>query len=117
MEDIEELISAHLAAWNAPAGPNRSRLIAAAYAPAVYIAEPQGALHGHDGMEQAIAGLQAQLPQTTITRTGPVQVSQDMVTYAWSLGASEGPAAATGRDVLIVSAGKVVSLYVVIDQP
>lgn len=116
MENIENVVSAHLAAWNAPAGPGRTQLIASMYTRDVYIAEPHGALRGHDGMEQAIASLQAQLPQTTIARTGPIQMAQDMVTYAWSLGTPDGPAVAAGRDVLIIGADKISSLYVVIDE-
>jgi hypothetical protein len=117
MAHIAQLVAAHLDAWNAPEGPGRTQMITSVYPPDVYIGEPDGALRGHDGMEQAIAGLQAQLPQTTITRTGPIQVAQDMVTYAWSLGVPDGPAVATGRDVLIIGDDKVSSLYVVIDAP
>lgn len=115
MEHIENLVAAHLDAWNAPVGPGRTQQIASVYSPDVYIAEPQGVLRGHGGMEQAIAGLQAQLPHTTITRKGPIQVAQDMVTYAWSLSAPDGPAVAAGRDVLIIGDNKIICLYVVID--
>lgn len=115
MDHIENIVAAHLAAWNASAGPDRTRLIASVYASDVLIGEPQRALCGHDGMEQAIASIQAQLPDTTISRSGPIQVAQDLVTYAWSLGAADGPVIAAGRDVLIIRDGKVVSLYIVID--
>lgn len=120
MDPIEIMVDAHLDAWNAPAGAERTRLIAATYSPEVFVGEPQGSLHGHDGMEQAIAGIQAQLPGTAISRSGPIQVAQDLVTYSWSLGSPDGPVLATGRDVLLVRddtvAGlEIVSLYVVID--
>lgn len=117
MDPIETLVGSHLDTWNAPDGPDRTRSIAALYSPDVFIGEPQGARHGHDGMAQAIAALQAQLPGTTITRSGPVQVSQDLVTYGWALGATDGPVQATGRDVLLVRDGVITSLYVVIDAP
>lgn len=115
MELLETLVAAHLDAWNSPAGPERGEQISSVYSADVFIGEPQGALHGHDGMEQAIAALQAQLPGTTLTRSGPIQVAQDLVTYAWSLGASGGPAIATGRDVLLIRDETVASVYVVID--
>lgn len=115
MNPIESLVAAHLAAWNAPAGPDRAQLIASVYAPDVLIGEPQRALRGHDGMEEAIASLQAQLPGTTITRSGPIQIAQDLVTFAWSLGGADDQPVATGRDVLIIGEAKVVSLHVVID--
>lgn len=117
MEPVESLVAAHLDTWNAPAGPERARAIAGVYSADVFVGEPQAALRGHDGMEHAIAALQSQLPGTTITRSGPIQVAQDLVTYGWTLGAPGGPTLATGRDVLLVRDGEVVSLYVVIDAP
>ncbi|MCL3838893.1 GNAT family N-acetyltransferase [Aeromicrobium duanguangcaii] len=117
MEGIESVVAAHLDTWNSPAGPERTEAIAALYAPDVLVAEPQRALRGHDGMEQAIADLQAQLPGTALTLSGPIQVAQDLVTYAWTLGAPDGPAVASGRDVLFLHDDDVVSLYVVIDTP
>ena len=115
MEPIESIVAAHLAAWNASAGPDRARLIASVYTADVFIGEPQRALRGHDGMEEAIASLQAQLPDTAITRSGPIEVAQDLVTYTWALGAADGPVIASGRDVLITRDDQIASLYVVID--
>jgi ketosteroid isomerase-like protein len=116
-DSIEALVTAHLAAWNAPAGPARAEAIATTYSPDVFVGEPQGALRGHDGMEQAIAALQAQLPGAVIVRSGDIQVAQDLVTYAWTLGPAGGPAVAGGRDVLLLRDGRVASLYVVLDAP
>ncbi|WP_420109558.1 nuclear transport factor 2 family protein [Mycolicibacter arupensis] len=112
---FENIIVAHLNAWNSPGGPAREQAIADIYSDDVFVGEPAVALTGHTGVEAAIAALQEQLPGTVITRTGPTQTSQDLVTYAWTLGPSEGPALASGRDVLIIRDGKVASLYVIID--
>jgi ketosteroid isomerase-like protein len=112
---IEQVIAAHLDAWNAPDGPARAQAIAALYATDVFVGEPGAAHRGHTGMAQAIADLQAQLPGTTITRSGPVQTAQDLVTYTWELGTAGQAATATGRDVLIIRDGLITSLYVVID--
>lgn len=65
----------------------------------------------------APAGIQDQIPGATITRSGPIQVAQDLVTYGWTLAVAEGPALTTGRNVFIVRDGQVTSLYVVIDAP
>ncbi|WP_235833623.1 hypothetical protein [Aeromicrobium chenweiae] len=117
MKPIETLVAAHLDAWSSPAGPERARSIASVYATDVFVGEPQRALRGHDGVEQAIAGLQAQLPGTSIARSGPIQVAQDLATYPWTLGPADGPAQATGRDVLILRDDVITGLYVVIDTP
>ena len=117
MEAIESIVTAHLDTWNSPAGPERVQAIASVYAPDVVIGEPQGTLTGHEGMEQAIAALQSQLPGTELSRSGPIQVAQDLVTYAWTLGSPDGPRVASGRDVLFLRGQDVVGLYVVVDAP
>lgn len=117
MTPIETVVATHLDVWNAPSGAQRARSIAAVYSPDVFVGEPQSALRGHAGMEQAIAGLQAQLPGTTISRSGPIQTVQDLITYPWTLGPSAGPAVASGRDVLLLRDDVITSLYVLIDAP
>ncbi len=115
MTPIETLVARHLQAWNAEPGPERDRLVATTYAADVSVGEPGAAYRGHEGMAEAISRLQAQVPGAALTRTGPVQVAQDLVTYSWSLGAPGQPALAAGRDVLLLDDHVVSSLYVVID--
>jgi hypothetical protein len=114
---LEGIIAAHLDAWGAPSGPDRDNLVAEVYSPDVFIGEPGAALHGHSGMIKAISGLQAQVPGMTISRSGPIQSVQDLVTYTWTLSVGGQPAIASGRDVLIVREGKITSVYVLIDTP
>ena len=114
---VENTVSAHLEIWNAPAGPDRTNAIADVYSPDVFIGEPDAKRQGHRGLIQAISALQTQLPGMSITRSGPIQTAQDLVTYTWQLGAGNGPATATGRDVLILRDGQITSLYVLIDNP
>lgn len=116
-DSLENLIVAHLDAWNAHAGPEREQAIKEIYSPDVLIGEPGASYDGHDGMTEAISGLQAQLPGTVITRTSPIQTAHDLSTYTWALGPTGQEALATGRDVLIVRDGKITSLYVLIDAP
>lgn len=46
-------------------------------------------------MPQAIARPQAQAPDSTLARSGPIQVVQDLVTYRWALASGDGAALAT----------------------
>lgn len=116
-DDVDTLVTRHLEAWNAPPGPARTAAVAATYTDDVLVGEPTSSDRGHAGMERAISGLQEQAPGATITRRGPVQVAQEMVTYAWGLGASPDTPVATGRDVLLVREGRIAALYVVVDTP
>jgi hypothetical protein len=116
-DSIETIVAAHLDAWNAPAGSDRDQSIADLYSPDVFVGEPGSAYRGHSGMTEAISALQAQLPDTAITRSGSIQSAQDLVTYSWTLGMEGQAVIASGRDVLIVREGKITSLYVLIDAP
>ncbi|WP_181784009.1 alpha/beta fold hydrolase [Pseudonocardia pini] len=109
----EEIVAAHLAAWNRPAG---SVSFAEIYAADVVVGEPGAAHTGHAGMTAAITALQTQVPGAAISRSGPIQTAQDLVTYPWTLGFEGQPPVASGRDVLLVRDGLVTSLYVVIDS-
>ncbi|MBA0048557.1 nuclear transport factor 2 family protein [Mycobacteroides sp. LB1] len=116
-DSIETTVAAHLDAWNAPAGSERDRAVASIYTDDVFVGEPQAALTGHAGVAQAIDGLQTGVPGAALTRTGSIQVVQDLATYTWALGPVGGTAVAAGRDVLVLRGGKISSLYVIIDGP
>ncbi|WP_158717584.1 hypothetical protein [Streptomyces sp. NRRL WC-3744] len=66
---IAQVVAEHLAVWNAPAGEERSRSIAALYSHDVIVAEPDTVYHGHDGVAEAIDALQAAVPGTGSART------------------------------------------------
>lgn len=113
---VENIVAAHLEAWNAPADQARQESIANVYTADVFIGDPYTRLTGHAGMDQAITATHAQLGGTAITRSGPLQEAQDLVTYPWTVGAEGGPTVASGRDVLIIRDGKVSSVYAVMDS-
>ena len=115
MADIQNLVSQHLEAWNSPPGDDRTNQIASVYSDNVFVGEPEASYTGHGGVEQAISGLQAALPNMTLTLRGDIQTAQDMSTYAWDLGPEGAPAVARGRDVIVVDGDRITRLYVVID--
>jgi hypothetical protein len=87
------------------------------YSPDVFIGEPGAEHRGLSGMAQAISALQAQMPGTAVTRSGPIQTAQNLATYTWQLAAEAQPPIATGRDVLLMRDGRISSVYVLIDAP
>lgn len=116
MDPIETLVTRHLQAWSSPPGDERAGEVASIYSEDVFVGEPQASYTGHDGVEQAISGLQGALPNMVLTVRGPIQTAQDMSTYAWDLGPAGESAVAQGRDVILVRDGTISSVYVVIDQ-
>lgn len=114
---LDALITDHLKAWNTPAGEDRDRLLAEVYAADVSVSEPSVVRTGRKGMAEAISGLQAAVRGGALSRSGPVQTSQQLSTYSWDLGADGGPVLASGRDVVIVRDGAIAALWVIIDSP
>ncbi|WP_405995425.1 hypothetical protein [Streptomyces sp. NBC_00986] len=116
-ESIAHIVAAHLTIWNSPAGEERSRSIASTYADDVLVAEADAVYHGPEGAEKAIDALQAAVPGTRLDLDSPIQTTQDLSTYTWTLGPAGGAPVATGRDVITVRDGVVKSVYVLIDAP
>ncbi|MER6961400.1 MULTISPECIES: hypothetical protein [unclassified Streptomyces] len=114
---IADVVAEHLTIWNSPAGEERSRSIAATYSGDVRIAEADATYHGHKGAEQAVDALQGAMPGMRIELSGPIQTAQELSTYAWTLGPAGAPPVVTGRDVITVQDGVVLSVHVVIDAP
>ena len=114
---IDDHVAAHLAAWNSTDGPERERAIAAAYATDVVVHDPGGTSRGRIGMAEAIAGVQAQLPNTMVRRTAPIRSVNDLVTFPWAIGPDGQPPMATGRDVLIIGGDAITTVYVLLDTP
>jgi hypothetical protein len=115
VSSIDSIITAHLHAWNSPAGSGRDESVAEVYSADVLLGEPAAAHTGHAGMSEAITAVQARFPGTVISRSGPVQTAQDLITYTWTQGVEGHAPIASGRDVLIVRDGKIASLYVLVD--
>ena len=114
---VESIVAAHLEVFNAPAGPAREKAIAQLYTEDVVAGKPDVRLTGHAGVDQAVAGMQAQLPGMRVTRNGPVQAVHELVIFAWTTGPEGGPAVVSGSEVLIIRDGnKVSNLYVLIDS-
>ncbi len=114
---INSLVAAHLNTWNSSKGSERQRSITAIYTTDVTIGEPEARHTGRAGMDDAITALHAQLPNTTITRTGSIQTAQELVTYTWELGAVGQPPIAEGCDVLLVADGAITHVFVLVDGP
>ncbi|MBG7702521.1 nuclear transport factor 2 family protein [Streptomyces sp. MC1] len=112
---IAQVVAEHLAVWNAPAGEERSRSIAALYSHDVIVAEPDTVYHGHDGVAEAIDALQAAVPGMRLELSGAIQTVQSLSTYSWNLRVAAGEPAATGRDVIDVQDRVITSVHVFLD--
>jgi hypothetical protein len=94
----------------------RRTAIADIYAPEAVLYEPDASATGHDAINEAVETLLASLPpEFVFTALGPAIGHHGLARLRWAAGPANGPAAVTGTDVAHVAAGRIQSLYVLLD--
>jgi len=110
------LLDHHLGIWSTTGCAARAGVIAETYRQDVVLVEPQLPSNGRDGVNDAIDGLQAQVPNMTFAVPRPDQTAQNTVTYTWTLEPAGGASVATGRDVLVVRDGLIPAGSVFVEE-
>ena len=94
----------------------RRAAIADIYAPDAVLYEPHASATGHDAINDAVETLLVTLPaEFVFTAQGPAVGHHGIARLRWAAGPANGPAAVTGTDVAHVAAGRIQSLYVLLD--
>ena len=94
----------------------RQAAIAVIYASDAVLYEPDATATGHDAINEAVDTLLAHLPRDFVfTAQGPAIGHHGLARLRWASGPPNGPAAVTGTDVAHVAAGRIQSLYVLLD--
>jgi hypothetical protein len=94
----------------------RQTAIAEIYAPEAVLYEPQASATGHEAINEAVEMLLASLPpEFVFTAQGPAVGHHGIARLRWAAGPANGPAVVTGTDVAHVAAGRIHSLYVLLD--
>ncbi|MEV0295072.1 nuclear transport factor 2 family protein [Nocardia sp. NPDC050710] len=109
-------VAQYLEAWNTTDAAARKAAIARVFTEDVRYVDPLVEVAGHDGMDAAIAGVQAQFPGWVFTSAGPVDGHHDQVRFTWGLGPADGPAVVIGFDVAIVCDGRIANVYGFLDK-
>jgi hypothetical protein len=94
----------------------RRAAIADIYAPDAVLYEPDATATGHEAINDAVETLLAHLPPAFVfTAQGPAVGHHGIARLRWASGPPNGPVAVTGMDVAHVAAGRIQSLYVLLD--
>lgn len=94
----------------------RKAAIAELYAPDAVLYEPGSSAAGHQEIDDAVEALLAGLPLGLVfTAQGPAIGHHGIARLRWAGGPTNGPATVTGTDIAHVSAGRIRSLYVLLD--
>jgi hypothetical protein len=116
-EGYEQLLHANLLRVFGERNRARRRAaIAELYAPDAVLYEPESVAAGHDAIDEAVETLLTSLPPAFVfAAQGPVVGHHGVARLRWAVGPVNGPVAVTGTDVAHVTAGRIQSLYVLLD--
>lgn len=116
-ERIRELLARNLQEVFGEADPLRRRAaIAELWAEDGTLHVPPGTIVGHAAIEAIAGKLRASHPDFVYTPHSQPQVLHDMGVLAWGSGRPGETPDYTGRDVLIAREGRIVALYVFLDE-
>jgi len=116
-EEYEQLLHANLVrVFGERDRARRRAAIAELYASDAVLYEPDSVASGHQAIDQAVETLLTQLPPAFVfTAQGPVVGHHGVARLRWHAGPVDGPVAVAGTDVAHVTAGRIQSLYVLLD--
>lgn len=102
MNDTNDLVQRYLAAWNeTDATARRTALTEVLSENAVYT-DPLLTVRGLDGLDAAIAAVQAQFGGLVFTLAGPVDAHHDIARFTWHLGPEGADPLVIGFDVAVI---------------
>ncbi|NKY87783.1 nuclear transport factor 2 family protein [Nocardia veterana] len=103
MSDINDLIDRYLAVWNETDPAERAALIAETFADDAEYTDPLVSVHGHAGLDAAVAAVQQQFPGLSFTLGGAVDHHHDIARFTWNLGRPGEEPLVVGFDVAVVA--------------
>jgi hypothetical protein len=94
----------------------RNAAIAEIYAPDAVLYEPGSSAAGHQAIAEAVEALLSHLPPALIFKAqGPAVGHHGLARLRWAGGPASGPTAVSGTDIAHIVAGRIQSLYVMLD--
>jgi hypothetical protein len=99
--DAQATVARYLNAWNERDAAVRRAIIDDIWAPGGTYTDPLTEVAGRDGIDAAIAAVQAQFPALVFRAGGPVDAHHELARFTWELGPREGEALVVGFDVIV----------------
>lgn len=99
--DAMAAVARYLDAWNERDAAARRAIIDEIWAPGGTYTDPLAEVAGRDGIDAAIAAVQAQFPEFVFRPGGPVDAHHELARFTWELGPEGGEALVVGFDVAL----------------
>ncbi len=117
MTDVRALVEQYIAVWNETDGDKRRALIADVFSAGAGYTDPLGAVTGHDGIDQFVAGAQQQFAGLTFSLPAEPDAHHDLARFQWYLGApGAAEPVAIGFDVVELEDGKIAAVHGFLDK-
>lgn len=118
MSDLNAVVDAYLDMWNETDAAARRKKIDSLWAENGVYTDPMASVSGHDGIDQVVAGAQAQFAGLKFVRGKAYDEHHHIVRFTWDLVPAEGAEAiAVGFDVAVVDEdGRLQGVYGFIDK-
>jgi hypothetical protein len=118
LDDMTALVSRHLALWSVKDNDLRLREINDVYGEEIEVVEPTGLPlgTGRVGLHEHIGLLQKLLGDFTFEVDGDIEAHHGWATYAWIQRPPYNGRTVTGREVIHVVDGRIVFLFMVINN-
>lgn len=84
------------------------------YADNIVFYEPQSIYHGHEEISKVAGEILDKSPGWEFQPITPITANHDLIMFKWGFG-PPGVAMVKGRDILLLEAGKIKTLYVLIE--
>jgi hypothetical protein len=116
MADVRSIVEQYLAVWNETDATKRRALIADVFTADAGFTDPLGSVTGHDGIDQFVAGAQAQFSGLSFTLPADPDAHHDLARFHWHLGTPGAEPLAIGFDVIELDGGKIAKVHGFLDK-
>jgi len=116
MTDVRTIVEQYIAVWNETDGDKRRALIADVFTADAGYTDPLGAVTGHDGIDQFVAGAQQQFGGLAFSLPAGPDAHHDLARFQWHLGTPGAEPVAIGFDVVEISGGRIAKVHGFLDK-
>lgn len=116
-EAIKSLVEQHLTLWNEHDPAKRKQIMQAIYAPDLEMVDRHFIANGYEQVDGFIQDLQKKSPDFRFTHAKPIDTHHNVARLFWQVGSKAKPDAVTGMDLFVIENGKVVKMYVFVNEP
>ena len=116
MTDVRGLVEQYIAVWNETDAGKRRALIADVFTEAAGYTDPLGVVTGHDGIDQFVAGAQAQFAGLAFSLPADPDAHHDLARFQWHLGTPGAEPVAIGFDVVEIEDGRIAKVHGFLDK-